>query len=675
MEATTVLGSCGSDLYIWETKRDVNQQEKIWWMVRTSTWLGQGPSLKIGFGGMKEKPRTKLQAPKRAGNGGPPMQNGPCATPYPPWASQRIGAGWEQPRARKKGPVGRKKPQNELRKRSIGCIHCSLGCIHGSHVTIPWTHPCRRKKNKPADSDYENASEEPEPKSKTKRKANAEVVDEPAPKKAGFFVKKERLAKPVIPPDSSSNLSPGPRLSWSDLPPGCPLTNCLEYLPKKINARILSLYSSRQILIDEGGLFAPSVYFFDQQICAVIRQEEHKDQYHELGRKQNWPENINFFSAYKRVLHMRDYLTAMITDKIYLETSDAWNSFISDINHKIFVFSKSNSPLDYLFALLGHRCGYYGPTGAYIINSTITRVLANDEQKLGYALYRTLDDIITENYERFDDYDPDCELISLREFIYFVLTPYATTLLISDDLDLDMEAAANVRHQSNIFGDVRQPDLKDPSIESLHQRKIDAMQGCSSVFLPRLLSRRPHNGKRADSANKTIQDSTEEDVKPKTKAPQTPKSEKPVQLTTKPYILSVADFAEPDLLAKRKAQAEKKPEKKPVAASKSGSQWYVRQPSRERERRSQFAPDHYLCASEIITAFRPPVDRGSVYPGRRRVDRPVWLPKWLPLSRDFGTSQVREDLGVDKGRLICVYMLRYTYIYPGRQRVDGGRRR
>ncbi|KAJ7769728.1 hypothetical protein B0H14DRAFT_2632743 [Mycena olivaceomarginata] len=162
---------------------------------------GESPSLKIGFGGMKEKPRTSCRHPKGWGMGGPPMQNGPCvgvkkpqnglrkrsnqatpyapwasqwigagweqprahekgpvgrkkpqnglrerkyqATPYAPWASQRIGAGWEQPRARKKGPVGRKKPQNELCKRSIGCIHCSLGCIHGSHVTIPWTHPCR----------------------------------------------------------------------------------------------------------------------------------------------------------------------------------------------------------------------------------------------------------------------------------------------------------------------------------------------------------------------------------------------------------------------------------------------------------------------------------------------------------------------------------------------------
>ncbi|KAJ7786983.1 hypothetical protein B0H14DRAFT_3582301 [Mycena olivaceomarginata] len=404
----------------------------------------------------------------------------------------------------------------------------------------------KAKSNRALTSDDEDAAAEPQPRGKKTNHKTADSDDEdiaadPEPQR------KRKKNKPADSDYEDAAKEPEPKSK------------------RKANAEVVDEPAPKKA----GGLFAPGVYFFDQQICAAIRQEEHKDQYHELGRKQNWPENINFFSAYKRVLHMRDYLTAMITDKTYLETSDAWNSFISDINHKIFAFSKSNSPLDYSFALLGCRCGYYGPTGAYIINSTITRVLANDEQKLGYALYRTLDNIITENYEHFDDYDPDCELISLREFIYFVLTPYAATLLISDDLDLNMEAAANICHQSNIFGDVMQPDLEDPSIESLHQRNIDAMQGCSSVFLPRLPSRQAHNGKPADSANKTIQDSTEEDVKPKAKAPQASKNEKPVQRTTKPYILSVADFAEPDPLAKRKAQAEKKkPEKKPVAASK-----------------------------------------------------------------------------------------------------------
>ncbi|KAJ7797216.1 hypothetical protein B0H14DRAFT_2619148 [Mycena olivaceomarginata] len=60
------------------------------------------------------------------------------ATPHAPWASQRIGAGWEQPRACEKGPVGRKKPQNRLRKCSIGCIHCSLGYIHESGKVFLW---------------------------------------------------------------------------------------------------------------------------------------------------------------------------------------------------------------------------------------------------------------------------------------------------------------------------------------------------------------------------------------------------------------------------------------------------------------------------------------------------------------------------------------------------------
>ncbi|KAJ7732796.1 hypothetical protein DFH07DRAFT_780817 [Mycena maculata] len=34
-----------------------------------------------------------------------------------------------------------------------------------------------------------------------------------------------------------------------------------------------------------------------------------------------------------------------------------------------------------------------------------------------------------------------------------------------------------------------------------------------------------------------------------------------------------------------------------------------------------------LCYQEAFTVFQPPVDRGSVYWGRHRVDRPVWLPK------------------------------------------------
>ncbi|KAJ7737478.1 hypothetical protein B0H14DRAFT_2638745 [Mycena olivaceomarginata] len=53
------------------------------------------------------------------------------ATPYAPWASQRIGTGWEQPRAREKGPMGRKKPQKRLRERSTRQHHMPPGQARG----------------------------------------------------------------------------------------------------------------------------------------------------------------------------------------------------------------------------------------------------------------------------------------------------------------------------------------------------------------------------------------------------------------------------------------------------------------------------------------------------------------------------------------------------------------
>ncbi|KAJ7318476.1 hypothetical protein DFH08DRAFT_819757 [Mycena albidolilacea] len=94
-----------------------------------------------------KKTLNKLQAPKRVGNGGAPhakwalrgckkapkraVQAQYQATPYAPWASQRIGAEWEQPRACEKGPVGRKKPKNGLRKRSTRQHHMPPGQARG----------------------------------------------------------------------------------------------------------------------------------------------------------------------------------------------------------------------------------------------------------------------------------------------------------------------------------------------------------------------------------------------------------------------------------------------------------------------------------------------------------------------------------------------------------------
>ena len=65
---------------------------------------------------------------------------------------------------------------------------------------------------------------------------------------------------------------------------------------------------------------------------------------------------------------------------------------------------------------------------------------------------------------------------------------------------------------------------------------------------------------------------------------------------------------------------------------------------------------HFLCHCPVFTAFQPPVDRGSVYWGRHRVDRPVQLPKSM-MSRHTQFTCVypvdgvhRPETEVDRGR-------------------------
>ncbi|KAJ7737839.1 hypothetical protein B0H14DRAFT_2638645 [Mycena olivaceomarginata] len=134
MDATTVLGSKVNE---GEYLMDGYEQHMAGASTQPENWLWQD----------ERKTPNKLQAPKGWGMGGPPhakwalrgCKKAPKraaqvqyqATPYAPWASQRIGAGWEQPRAHEKGPVGRKKPQNGLRERSTRQHHMPPGQARG----------------------------------------------------------------------------------------------------------------------------------------------------------------------------------------------------------------------------------------------------------------------------------------------------------------------------------------------------------------------------------------------------------------------------------------------------------------------------------------------------------------------------------------------------------------
>ncbi|KAJ7506359.1 hypothetical protein B0H11DRAFT_2327427 [Mycena galericulata] len=234
------------------------------------------------------------------------------------------------------------------------------------------------------------------------------------------------------------------------------LPYCDDPLPETRNERILSLFVKRQGLISEVGSRGPGVSFTELQICAAITQEKHREKYIELGKQNQWPQIIDY--NYPDVL----------------QTSFIWNDFISRIGSRIFKFASSASKLAFTDALYGRRCGYYGPKGEFLINSTLLRILSNEEEALSYKLYDTLSTIIDEAPDSFDEYDDTSNLIPLKDFVAFILTPFTAALLIAEDRNISLEDATDVQDASNNFGDMMQPDDDDLTIEDLHRKNIRA---------------------------------------------------------------------------------------------------------------------------------------------------------------------------------------------------------
>ncbi|KAF8130000.1 hypothetical protein K438DRAFT_1788922 [Mycena galopus ATCC 62051] len=467
--------------------------------------------------------------------------------------------------------------------------------------------PVRRSKNatKPqridSDDDEEDAADTKEKvRVVSKRKSPPAAVHEPPAKKA----KTEKSVKAQV-----SFATPLPsRLShdliWSNLPPGCPAADCLDELPTEPNARILSLFSRRDVLIDEVGQYGAGVEFLDYQICAAIQQEANRDHYINLGRTRNWPQTIDYKALPARILSLRKYFIAMIHNQALLEQSDVWQTFLRMIDHKVFDFSASKSKLGYTYALLACRCGYsYGPKGEFLINSTILRILSDDENSLGYRLHSTLDSIISSDYDKYDEPDTNSDLIELNDFVSFILTPFAAALLIAQDMGVDLEPASDIRDNSNDFGDLMQPDNEDDELlANLHQENIQIMSESSSVFLqvppPRSLkvkevdstlvnaklkaarlnlanfevdtSREKKNAKpsknRGLSLDDFMLDLVADEEKPIVSL--TPDAEKGQKKRKTKVALTVEDFPEPDPVAKKTAKKSKEKKSLKTAAPK-----------------------------------------------------------------------------------------------------------
>ncbi|KAJ7123022.1 hypothetical protein C8R44DRAFT_876211 [Mycena epipterygia] len=131
----------------------------------------------------------------------------------------------------------------------------------------------------------------------------------------------------------------------------------------------------------------------------------------------------------------------------------------------------------------------YGLKGEFLINSTILCMLTGDEDyedELSFTLYSTLATLIDNDRTKFDKYDETSKLITLKDFISCIITPFTASLLIAHDRDIGLNDAIDVQDASNKCGDMCQSDDDDPSgaIDDIHRRNIRAMRAQKTSSQP-----------------------------------------------------------------------------------------------------------------------------------------------------------------------------------------------
>ncbi|KAJ7026056.1 hypothetical protein C8F04DRAFT_1298347 [Mycena alexandri] len=191
-----------------------------------------------------------------------------------------------------------------------------------------------------------------------KRKAADPPADASAAKKH-----KPAPSTPKRSPPSRAKNPTAKVLTWADVPAECPAVLCEDDLPAEQNDRLLALFQRLEDLCFNVGPQGRGVSLLHLEICAAITEEKKKANYLRIGAHNEWPLDIDFAAVVPRILELKETVLDMFRDPEILWDCPIFQHFLRNINHKLFLFCKSESKANFKKAVLGRRCGYYGPKG------------------------------------------------------------------------------------------------------------------------------------------------------------------------------------------------------------------------------------------------------------------------------------------------------------------------
>ncbi|KAJ7500256.1 hypothetical protein B0H11DRAFT_1909218 [Mycena galericulata] len=216
---------------------------------------------------------------------------------------------------------------------------------------------------------------------------------------------KKKLSKDSDTP----SLAPTTRI---DIPVIYPGNYCKDVVPADIPPSVLALFAQKRDLVHKDGPEAPGCAQLTKQNCQAFKMESMYTRRLTQAKDAGWPISIDFEELPPGISALSPSLSTLLFNSTVLSRSPVWNKFLDRIGFKVFAFSRSSNRFDN-----GHLgCGYFGPKGQNIIESTLQALSKNDdEDTMSNDLYATLSQLL-DTPKPWDQYDETSNLIFPRKF-------------------------------------------------------------------------------------------------------------------------------------------------------------------------------------------------------------------------------------------------------------------
>ncbi|KAF8197178.1 hypothetical protein K438DRAFT_2016530 [Mycena galopus ATCC 62051] len=235
-----------------------------------------------------------------------------------------------------------------------------------------------------------------------------------------------------------------------------------------------------------------SIPDLNREVCVALKNEHKKIKLHREAQLNQWPVEIDFEDLRVRCQapELQDQIVGTAIDKETLGNTSIWQTFLKNIGYKIHAFALAEVGTFSVDADRAARCGYFGPKGQSIIATAVESAIEGVTRNQTHG---TIVAALRDSPEQLDASPHNATLPSQAHFTHYILVPLVAASFISEDFEVDLDAAFKIMHESSDFGDVFNPN----SIPAVDPRKIASNPRLSLSFLGPLKNRRSKEPKKA----------------------------------------------------------------------------------------------------------------------------------------------------------------------------------